>query len=327
MTSIQDVASLAGVSPATVSRVLNNQGNVSPDRVERVLAAVAELGYRRNALARALRRQVTDVWSVIVPSLENPYFTSVVRGIASVADSHDFSVVLGTSNGDFEAEDRLLEMARYDLVAGVVISPTSSATSVERLLDKGISVVLIDQQLEGVDVDAVTVDNRKGAADAAALMLEWQVERPACIAGPNEDPAAFARLSGFRNALLEGGSKLAPELKRHADSTFHGARSATLSLLDEREPPDGLFVTNSVMTMGALDVLDRAKVRIPDDLVLVGCDEVPWARVLRPQLGFVLQPGMELGEHAARLLIDRIQGHAGPARHVVLRPEIHKPLD
>jgi LacI family transcriptional regulator len=324
VTTIHDVARAAEVSTATVSRVLNGTGSVSPDLDARVRAAVARLGYRRNAAARTLRRQVSAVWSVVVPDIENPFFTSAVRGIAEVAEGNGFSTVLCNTDEDTGREASFVQIAVDERVAGVIVSPASEeATDLGPLVAAGIPVVLIDRKVRRFDVDAVTVDNKLGAALAAGWLASQGVRAPACVTGPRSASTARDRLAGFRHALRGAGLPLPPSMVRHADFRGEGGKRAVESLLAGDRRPDGLFVANNLMTMGALEALDAAGVRLPDDLHLVGFDEVPWASLLRRQLTVVAQPGRELGTHAARLLLDRIGGVTTGVRHMVLRPELH----
>lgn len=325
VTSIRDVAQRAGVAPATVSRVLNGHAYVKPETAARVHAAVDELGYRRNASARALRRQVTDLWSVIVSDLENPFFTALVRGAAGVARTRGFSTILCNTGDDPVEEERYIGVALQEQAAGVIITPGSDATDLGPLLEAGIPVVTVDRRLGSAEVDTVTVDNQLGTAQAAELLLEFGVRRPGCITGPRSVMTATGRLAGFRKALATHGVVLPRALIRHADYRVAGGRAAAASLLEADEPPDGLFVTNNMMTMGALEALDNAGLRLPDDFVLVGFDEVPWATLLRPQLATVVQPSEEMGRQAGLLLADRIAGVGGPARDVVLRTEVRRP--
>ena len=171
--TIDDVARAAGVSPATVSRVLNGTRDVSPDRAERVRAAVAELGYQPFGPARALRRQATDVWAVIVADIENPFFTSIVRGIEDGGREHGFRVMLCNSDEDLRKEADYVDVAIAERMAGVVIAVASTrASKLDPLLDAGIAVVAVDRRPVGHKVDCVLVDNERGAAEATSHLVE-----------------------------------------------------------------------------------------------------------------------------------------------------------
>ncbi|WP_129669000.1 LacI family DNA-binding transcriptional regulator [Phytoactinopolyspora endophytica] len=307
MATIYDVARRAQVSAATVSRVLNGRETVDPALAERVLAAVGELGYRRNAVARNLRKQQTSLWAVIISDVENPFFTSMVRGIEDVASAAGCSVVLCNSDENPEKESRYIAVALGEQMAGVIISPSSDRVEDLNLLSSsGCPVVMVDRELKGVRGDAVLVDNENGAEEATAHLVEQGYERIACITGPQRASTATERLRGYRNALEAAGRRANDTLIRMANFRADGGHDAMASLLDEQQPPDAVFVTNNLMTVGALECLVERRLDIPGDVALVGFDEVPWADLVRPSITTVAQPTYEEGRAAAELLARRI---------------------
>ncbi|WP_166354750.1 LacI family DNA-binding transcriptional regulator [Phytoactinopolyspora limicola] len=308
MATIYDVARHADVSAATVSRVLNGRGSVDPTLTERVLAAVAELGYRRNAVARNLRKQQTSLWAVIISDVQNPFFTSMVRGIEDVASAAGCSVVLCNSDENPEKESKYIGVALSEQMAGVIISPSSDRTEDFNLLpDSGCPVVMVDRQVKGVRCDSVLVDNEHGAEEATTHLIEQGYERIACITGPRRLSTAAQRLRGYRNAFKAAGRPVDESLIRAADFREHGGHDAMAALLDAAGPaPDAVFVANNLMTVGAMECLaERGRV-IPDDIALVGFDEIPWADLVRPSITTVEQPTYEEGRAAAELLAHRI---------------------
>ncbi|MEV0285858.1 MULTISPECIES: LacI family DNA-binding transcriptional regulator [unclassified Kribbella] len=323
MTTIYDVARRSGVSPATVSRVLSGRRNVDPELSEKVRAAVAELGYRPNGVARNLRKSRTNLLAVVISDIENPFFTSLVRGLEDVAQTEGYHVVLCNSDEDPAKEAAYASAVLTEQMAGVVISPTSTADGVLQLADAKLPMVLIDRRVDGVEADTVLVDNEHGAHEGVKHLIDGGYRRIACITGPRKVSTAMDRLAGYRSALRAGGIRYDKDLVRHADFREAGGYAAMESLLELPEPPEALFVTNNLMTVGALECLAKKGVRAPADIAVVGFDDIPWADLVVPSLTTVAQPTYELGRTAGLLLKDRIASPGRPPSTVTLRTELH----
>lgn len=304
MITIYDVARRAEVSPATVSRVLNHRDSVNSEMARRVHDAVDALGYRPNSVARSLRRRAAPVWAVVISDIENPHFTSLVRGIEDVARANGKSVVLCNSDEDLAEEAQYLEVALAEQMSGVIISPASDrATDLGALLARRIPVVTIDRRLRNSRVSSVVVDNRNGARAATHHLLEAGYERVACITGPLATSTARQRLAGYRDALHAAGVRVDQRLIRLSDYKEAGGYESTIGLLDQITPPDALFVANSLMTVGALEALRDRGVRVGQDVGIVSFDDSPWARLMQPTLSAVAQPTYDIGRRAAELLL------------------------
>ena len=212
-TTIRDVAAMALVSPATVSRVLNGKQDVGSDLRRRVLGAVTELGYRRNGPARSLRTRAAMVLGVIISDITNPFFTAVVRGAEDQAQLAGYSVVLANADEDVAKEARYLEVAAAEQMAGALLSPASpQRTSIDVLLERGIPVVTIDRRLTAAPVDSVTVDNYQAASKAAQHLIGQGCRRVGLVAGPVETTTGARRLAGYRAALRAAGRAVDPSL-------------------------------------------------------------------------------------------------------------------
>ncbi|MEV0616324.1 LacI family DNA-binding transcriptional regulator [Nonomuraea sp. NPDC050404] len=316
MPTIYDVAREAGVSAATVSRVLNGRRTVDPEMVARVLTAVRELGYRPNAVARNLRRSRTTLWAVIISDIGNPFFTATVRGIEDVARQAGYSVVLCNSDEDPVKEETYVTAALSEQMAGVIISSSGSVKAARNLLDSPVPVVAIDRQLPRGAVDTVVVDNEAGARAATRHLQEAGYTKIACITGPEGVSTADLRLRGYTEALS------AEPVVVRADFREKGGYDAMASLLSSGSRPDAVFVANNLMTVGALRCLTDRGVEVPAEMGLVGFDEIPWADLVRPSLTTVAQPTYELGRMAARLLVDRIATPSAQPATVVLPAEL-----
>ncbi|RFU82295.1 LacI family transcriptional regulator [Streptomyces triticagri] len=324
MTTISDVARAAGVSPATVSRVFNG-GRVTAERAERVRRTAAELGFAPNRVARSLRKQRASVIGLIIPDIENPFFTSLARGVEDAAQETNLSVVLCNTDEDVDKERRYLEIAAAEQMAGVIVAAASrNRTDLSLLAGRGMPVVAVDRRPRGASVDAVMVDNQHGGEEATAHLLASGYRRIACIAGPEGASTSEERLAGYRAVLRDQlreageGGEPSPEYVRHGDFRVEGGRAAMTELLALPEPPDAVFVANNLMTVGALAALREAAVEPPDFGVL-SFGDVPWASLVRPSLTTVQLPSYDLGWTAAGLLQDRIAGTDRSLQTVVLR--------
>lgn len=309
MTTIHDVAQVAGVSAATVSRVLSGRSGVNAEMARQVQEAVARLGYRPNGTARNLRRRVAPIWALIISDIENPHFTSLVRGVQDVARNNGRSLVLCNTDEDLERESGYLGVALDERVSGVIVSPASDMqTDVSALLASGIPVVTIDRRLTGSTVPAVVVDNVRGARLGTSHLAENGYRRIACITGPMQTSTARQRLQGFRRALADYGLALDPELVQMADFKEEGGYQSARALLDPaghvgKQPPDALFVANSLMLRGVLQALRRLSIAVPQELAIVAFDDSPWLELMQPSLSAIRQPTYEIGSHAGRLLL------------------------
>ena len=322
-TTIRDVAAAAGVSPATVSRVLNGKEDVGADLRRRVLGTVTELGYRRNGPARSLRTRAAQVLGLIISDITNPFFTAVVRGAEDEAQLAGYSVVLANADEDVAKEARYLEVAAAEQMAGVLLSPASSdRTSIDVLVERGIPVVTIDRRLTAAPVDTVTVNNHQAAREATAHLVGQGCRRVGLVAGPVQTTTGARRLAGYRAALRDAGRTFDPALIAYADFRTAGGYAATGQLLRQRRPPDGLLFANNLMTVGGLQAIAEAGLAIPDDIAVVGFDDAIWATALRPPLTVVAQPTYEIGQTAARLLLRRVSGEKFTPRDVVLRARL-----
>ncbi len=304
MATISDVAAKAGVSTATVSRALNGKSTVDPELAARVLSAAQELGYQPNGPARNLRRQEAAVLALIISDVENPFFTAIARGVEDVAHTVGYSVVLCNSDEDAEKERRYVEVAIQERVAGVIVSPTSTAAGIEPLAQRGTPLVAVDRPLPGRDT--VLVDTRLAAREATEHLIAQGYERIACITGPAGVRTADDRLAGYRDALKAGRQRSSPRLVRRTEFKAAGALKAAADLFDQPEPPDALLVANSAMAIGVLEALHHQSLRAGRDVGVVAFDDVPWAGLVDPPMTVVAQPAYEIGTVAAQLLLARI---------------------
>lgn len=329
--TIQDVARLAGVSSATVSRTLNNADRVDPALAAKVREAATLLRYRPNRAARSLRRRRADVWALVISDISNPFFNVLARGVEDVAQRAGFSVLLCNSDEDPAKEARYLDVAEREQVSGVIVSPNVGGSDISALRAAGIPVVAVDRPLAD-DVDRVIVRSREGARAATRHLAAQGWRRPACITGPERAATAQQRLSGYLEGARESFPRLRADLVRHADYRAEGGRVAVAELLSLRQPPDAFLVANAPMALGVVEELDVRGLRPGTDVGLIAFDDAPWARFMCPPMSVVAQPAYRIGREAAEMVLSRTaRGVDAPARVVeldtdlVIRSSSHRP--
>lgn len=321
MATIYEVAALAGVSTATVSRALNG-GSVSPEKARRVRDAADSLNFTINRTARDLRRQHSEVIALLVPDIENPFFTALARGVEDRAQESGYSVVLCNTDDDPAKERRYLEIADSANMAGVILAPAPEHTDLSGLLQRGKPVVAVDRAT-GFDIDAVMVDNRAIGAAATTALFDKGFQRVACIAGPLDAEAPEERAEAWAQTVRARGGVSAEQYLMHANYRVDGGRAAMSALLALDPPPDAVVATNNLMALGALQVIGEAGLTPPGFGVAV-CGDLPFSSFSPSVVTQVSIPARHLGTTAATLLLDRIGGDRQPARTVVLRGKVLK---
>jgi LacI family transcriptional regulator len=317
--TVADVAELAGVSTATVSRALSGSATVSESLRKRVQDASRKLSYKPNRIARNLRTRQTRAVGLIVPDIENPFYTSIVRGTEDVLQAADYSLVLTNSNEEPARERRCLDTLRAEGVAGIVFSSClQQMTDYQELLDLQVPLVAVSRISAGLNVDTVTVAEAEGTRLAVAHLVKLRHKRIALINGPISLSTARERLRGYESALAAAGLPVRTELMQFTDFRQMGAYAAMKTLLQLPNPPTAVFVTSNLMTLGALQAIHESPLDIPRDIAVIGFDDMAWASSLKPPLTAVAQPGFDVGATAARLLLERLNAPARPTRHIML---------
>jgi LacI family transcriptional regulator len=321
--TIKQVADLAGVSTATVSRVLDDSSGVSQELIDRVRNAVRILDYHPNRAARNLRKRVAQTVGVVISDIQNPFFTSVVRGIEKVLLEADFILLFCNSDEDPKREKLHLSNLKSEGVAGIILATTrSDAESYQQLLNNRIPLVGIDRTPEQLSMDVVSVTNTRGAFNAVTHLADLGHRRVGMISGPRQLSTARERYEGFVEAVKSREIDPVDDLVQFSDFRQTGGYSAMQALLDLPEPPTAVLVANNLMTLGALQAIHERNLVIPDQIAVVGFDDMPWATSLQPPLTAVAQPTYELGMTAAQLLLDRLRDPERTFRHVVLETQL-----
>jgi LacI family transcriptional regulator len=321
-TTIRDVARLSGVSPMTVSRVINESERVSPGTRKRVEDAISELGYVPSRLARGLSRQRTGTLAVIVPDVANPFFTAVVRAAEEVARRADYHVILCDTRADLSVERDVIEELIAHRVEGIVIAPVSdrSATHLRRLAAFGVPFVLIDRTIPGVDSDVVLGDSSGGARQLVDHLVSLGHRRIGFIVESDDVSTARDRRKGYEAALNAAGIAFDPALVAQAAPDPSGGSAGMAKLLELEERPTAVFTVNNLVALGAIEAVRAAGLEVPDDVALVCFDDIEYASRLYPFLTAMEQPAQTFGTLGTQLLLERIEGRGPERRHEVVLP-------
>jgi LacI family transcriptional regulator len=320
--TVADVAKEAGVSVSTAARVLSGSGYASEDTRRIVLEAAKELGYVPNQIARSLRTRRTQLIGLLIGDVENSFYSSIARHVESVAKGAGYHVVLCNSDDEAAIERDYLQLLEGMQVDGLIVTPTlKNRRALTRLLEAGIVIVQMDRRVEGLEADAIVVDNEAGAVSAVTHLVEAGHTRIGILAGELTVPTAQERLSGYERALEEHKIPVRRELIRsgsfHRD---HAIEDAT-ALLDGK--PTAIFAANNLLAEGALVALSQRGLRVPRDVSLVAFDDVEWMSMVDPPLTVVRQPTPDMARGAAELVLRRLQdGITGQATTMVFHTEL-----
>lgn len=318
--SVREVAVAAGVSVGTVSNVLNHPERVSESTRERVLAAIAELGFVRNEAARQLRAGRGSSIGLVVLDARNPFFAELGRSAGHAALDAGYTVLLADSDADQELERRHLELFRRQRVAGVLISPASDATDgLHALHEAGVAVVLVDRAAGGSGLSSVAVDDVAGGRLAVQHLLAGGARRIAVVGGSDLLHQVRDRIEGARRAAAEAGVDL--EVLPGAMDVEAGRRwGRELLARPADRRPDAVFCVNDLLAVGVLQALVLAGVEVPDEMALIGYDDIDFAAAAMVPLTTIGQPEQAMGRTAVELLLEHLDG--GPAREVLFTPEL-----
>ena len=308
MVTIRDVAERAGVSVATVSHVINGTRHVAPETAERVQRAMEELDYHPNAVARSLRTRKTQVIGVVVSDITNPFFATLVRGAEDAALEAGYSIVVCNSDETIEKENRYVQVLRRRRVDGMLLAPVGGGENpaIQKLARQNVPFVCVDRRAAGVEADAVLSDNVGGAYTATRHLIERGHERIGIVLGIPGATTTEERYLGYRRALEEAGIPVFEGLVAYGGYRVEGGREATAKLLAVDPPPTAIFSTNNLMTVGVLQELFHRKVVIPQEMAVVGFDDLEWAELVQPPLTAVVQEPYEIGRQAVRLVLAQL---------------------
>jgi len=323
--TIRHIAKLAGVSRSTVSRVINDHPNVSPETREQVLQVVAETGFHPDPVARSLSSRRVDIIGLVIPLavqslFEDPFFPRLMQGISQGCNSHDHTLALFLLHSPEEEAKIYARIARRQLLDGVIVTSTRAGDPLIPQLTANRIPFVMHGRHEDPGVSFIDVDNATGAYTAVTHLIRLGRRRIGLISGPSVSLAAEDRKRGYLKALLERRVPVDEGLMVRGDFTETSSYEAMQRLL--RREPDAVFVASDSMAMGALRALREAGKRVPDDVAVVGFDDLPQAATADPPLTTVRQPIQRAGALAVEMLIDILENGAEPARRIILPTQL-----
>lgn len=320
ISTIYDVARVAGVSISTVSRVINGSPRVSEEKRRKVEEAIRLLNYRPNPAARGLTVGRTQLIALIVPDIANPFFGELARGVQNVCDEHGYAVVIWSTDGQVEKELAAIESIPRQQVEGVCyVRHLTDESGARRLAEGLVPTVLIGSLPQGLALDSVGTFGTGGAVIKILDHLVAQNRRRlAFISGPPESLVSQVRRAHYQAALQHFSLPADVGLVQETHFTREGGRSAARRLLSHSNRPDMIFAVNDVLAVGAMQAAHELGLRVPEDVAIFGCDDIELSGLLRPSLTTVSLPKYEMGQKAAELLLSRIQSPGTSLRHISL---------
>ncbi|MCU0508756.1 MAG: LacI family transcriptional regulator [Anaerolineae bacterium] len=321
--NISDVAREAGVSSQTVSRALNNKGEISVETRQRVLEIVRRLGYRPNTLARGLVTQKTCTLGLVVPDIANPFFSEVARGAEDAAHFAGYSLLLCNAMEDPEREMEALRTLEAQRVDGILLcSSRLAAPKLEALLGRLPPVVLANREPASEAMHSVSIDDEFGALAAMRHLLRSGRRQVGLLAGPPASSSGARRTAGHRAALAEAGLPARPELIVPCAPHLEGGVEGATALLTRYPEIDALLCYNDLVAVGALQACAGLDRRVPEDVAVVGFDDIPLAALVTPPLTTLRSDRRMLGAELVRLMLQALEGCPGGCENVVLKPEL-----
>jgi LacI family transcriptional regulator len=320
--TMHDVAKLAGVSQPTVSRVVNQADtpiSISDETRIKVLAAIEELGYRPNMLARSLRTQQTQMIAVLVADISNSFYPQIAHAIQDVAREHNYDVLIANSDHIYENEKYFCEAMTRRPVDGVIMVPIHLTT--EDLGDffaqTNTPISVLGRYIQHPNIDVVYVNDEQAVYEAvSSIIVANGYKKIGYVGVPDDLPPGPRRFRGFMRALDEAQLTLNPDFVVTGDFTLESGRQAAYQLMQLDEMPDALMVVNDLMAIGAILTLQKAGYRVPEDIAVIGFDDIPEATIVRPALTTIAHDPVDIGHKLVRLLFERIRHPELPSRRV-----------
>ncbi len=306
--TIKEVAQKAGVSIATVSRVFNNSALVSQSTIKHVQNIARSLHYVPNASARSLSRRKSDTFGMILPDLFGEFFSEVIRGADQTAQKHSYNVLLSSSHNNPEEIEEALTAMRGRVDGIIIMSPQISADTLHNNLPKTLPVILLNCIVEDDSFDSIVIDNFNGAYQITEHIIQHGHNRIAVIRGAIDNYEADERLRGYRCAIAKSGCETSADLEFKGDFSEEAGYDIAHSILKTSPRPTAVFASNDSMAIGALKSFHDNDIVVPDDIALIGFDDIPISRYVKPSLTTVHVPINEMGILAVERLISAVEG-------------------
>lgn len=303
---MKDVAKYTGLSVATISKYING-GNVLENNKKLIDEAIEVLNFRVNEMARGLKTNRSKTIGILIPNLEKVFCTSIVSNVENILIRHGYSTVICDYKEDIKLEKEKLEFLVNKMVEGLIIMPLGGDESIiKEAIDEGIKVVLIDRDLKDIECDVVLVDNLNSSYDAVEELITRGHKRIGIISGPKDVYTAEERLKGYRRVHEDYSMTIDEKLIKYGDYNVDSGYELLNEFLKMKQPPTAVFITNYEMTLGAIMAINENNVVVPEQLSIIGYDNLQMAKIVKPSLSIVVQPMKVIGETAAEVLLRRL---------------------
>lgn len=326
--TIDDIAREAGVSRATVSRVLNDSGYVKKETRKNVLKVMKKHNYKPSEIARNLSMRKTDTIGVIVPQISDPFFGAVIKGISEVANKRDLNIFLCNTDDDPQRELKFLEVLQRQRIQGIIITPTLAKDKrnedyLKVLKNSGIPIVLVDGFAEYSDFNGVFIDHEQGSFDATTALIEEGHRKIAIISGVMDTRIGKERFQGYKDALQANDIKLEDKYIFYGDYSWESAYRITKEILELENRPTAIFVTSNKMTLGCIKALNEYNIKIPDNIAIIGFDKIDVLDIIGMSISSVNGSTSEIGSVAIKMLLDEANSkNSKIIKRTTLTPEL-----
>ena len=321
--TIQDVAAAAGVSRQTVSRAINNRGEIRPETRTEILRIAEEMDYRPSSIARGLATQRTGTLGLVVPDVANPFFAEVARGAEHEAYAAGYNVFLCNTDEEPQREIAVLRSLEEKRVDGVMLcSSRLDDNTLHKSLIRHASVVLVNRRLNGYEFGCVLIDDEQGGKTITGHLLNAGHRAVGFLTGPPASRSGQNRIAGYRAAMVEAGIVYDPDWMRPCPPSVEGGHEVARALLSDHPEITALFCYNDLVAIGALQASQDLELAIPDALAIVGFDDIPLAALVTPPLTTCHVSRYEMGVQAMKMLLERVNGCTTECQQILLQPEL-----
>ncbi|GIP16400.1 HTH-type transcriptional regulator DegA [Paenibacillus montaniterrae] len=321
--TIYDVAEKAGVSIATVSKVINNTGRISEKTRKKVMQIMDELEYQPSVVASALSGKSTFTLGLTLPDLANPYFAELARAIEDQGRKHGFNVFICSTDNDADKEEEYYQLFMKKRVDGIImVSRDKQNVVVKKILSEKVPLVMIAREIFSAPVTSVMVDDYYGGMQAGQHLLQQGHQNIAVIVENLTELGSKERLRGCVDAMKEAQLELDPQLVIEGGYTLESGKAAMKQLLQQKQRPTAVFACNDILAIGAIQAVREGGLKVPDDISIVGYDNTILATIIDPPLTTVAQPMQEIGERSVALLVQQIQSKETVRQRVLLMPDL-----
>lgn len=325
--TIHDIAKKLGISASTVSRALNNNPLISKATQKKINETAAKMGYRPNTMAANLRTRKTNTIGVIVPLINRHFFSSVISGIEDVAYNCGFAVTITQSNDSFEKEEKIAQTLYSNRVDGVIVSIGMETTKFDHLKhfsERNIPLVFFDRVVDEIEAHKISVDDFNGGFKATQHLIEQGAKNIAHIGGPLNLNIYRKRLDGFCAAMKKAGLEVDLQMLLHNSLTPTDGTNAIKKLLKNPQKPDAIFCANDTTALSVIIYLVENGIKVPEDIMVVGFSNEPFSEVVTPSISTIGQPGFEMGQKAAELIIEQIKLKSQPShfQNIIMPTEL-----